>query len=192
MQSRTLYTACGRRTARAYGDRLEFFTIDLADPGFSPTIPCPFANYELAYSSSRIPRVGSGLRRRTRVHPVTYGNSLRVGAEGTEALERGEHPVTYGKSWRVGGEGTEALEGGEVGSHGLDREETLEEFASRSQTAVFRDVVYSASSVGEAAVLYYEMGGAGNVPWGTSLLENVAVVGVWQREWSPRTNDPYG
>ena len=49
VQSRTLYTACGRRTARAYGDRLEFFTIDLADPGFSPTIPCPFANYELAY-----------------------------------------------------------------------------------------------------------------------------------------------
>ena len=44
-----IYTACGRRTARAYGDRLEFFTIDLADPGFSPTIPCPFANYELAY-----------------------------------------------------------------------------------------------------------------------------------------------
>ena len=68
--------------------------------------------------------------------------------------------------------------GGEGGSHGLDREETLEEFASRSQTAVFRDVVYSASSVGEEAVPYYEMRGAGNVPWGASLLENVAVVGA--------------
>ena len=54
MQSRTLYTVCGRRTARAYGDRLEFFTIDLADPGFSPTIPCPFANYELAYTGESV------------------------------------------------------------------------------------------------------------------------------------------
>ena len=34
---------------QAYGDWLEFFTIDLADPRISPTIPCPFANYELAY-----------------------------------------------------------------------------------------------------------------------------------------------
>ena len=85
----------------------------------------------------------------------------------------------------MGAEGTEALEGGEAGSHGLDREETLEELASRSQTAVFRDVVYSASSVGGGggggggeAVPHYEMGEAGNAPWGASLLENVAVVGA--------------
>ena len=31
---------------------------------------------------------------------------------------------------------------------------------------------------GEEAVPYYEMGGAGNTPWGASLLENVAVVGA--------------
>ena len=40
--------AAGERHARTVIDS-NFFTIDLADPGFSPTIPCPFANYELAY-----------------------------------------------------------------------------------------------------------------------------------------------
>ena len=39
--------AAGVRHART-ATLLEFITIDLADPGFSPTIPCPFANYELA------------------------------------------------------------------------------------------------------------------------------------------------
>ena len=38
-------------------DRLEFFTIDLADPGFSPTIPCPFANHELAYREAKISQI---------------------------------------------------------------------------------------------------------------------------------------
>ena len=32
--------------------------------------------------------------------------------------------------------------------------------------------------MGEEAVPYYEIGGAGNTPWGASLLENVAVVGA--------------
>ena len=45
--------APGERHARTVIDSI-FFTIDLADPGFSPTIPCPFANYELAYCE-RIP-----------------------------------------------------------------------------------------------------------------------------------------
>ena len=78
----------------------------------------------------------------------------------------------------MGAEGIEALEGGDAGSHGLDRKETVEKLASRSQTAVFRDVVYSASSAGEEAVPHYEMGGAGNAPWGASLLQHVAVVGA--------------
>ena len=46
-----VYILCA---AGAYSDWLNTVTIDLADLWFSPTIPCPFANYELTYSSRNL------------------------------------------------------------------------------------------------------------------------------------------